>query len=402
MERTKRRARPNLEGLEGRALLTVSNLGRELAVTATTPTPQLDGVRRVDYTTDAGARVSITLEGAGTLAGTSVRPDGALDLVYSDTNVASRIIGKVNGGPGRARLASIRDADVPIDTATGVGAETVGVVLLPDFDLVSGGAVNLLGGVDEIRLRSVAANSQMHLRDNPLNTTVANLTADPSESGSVSGIGTLDPTSDAFGGPNVGDINGPIPFIDTVGNGQNAIGTPGLNQQAVNHGRQLSYAFRRRTGALTLTNVGGTFTPGPNLIEPRDISKPGRRVAPPGVIVQIDRIDGTPSPASTRPLSQLTSTAQLAGSALIGVQGNIQSFRARRANGLVLNDSGNLNLLSVRSLRNSSILGLPVTHVQVRQRANVTIESSPRTVIGGRNGVTINPTIRPIGPLFLP
>ncbi|WP_435015395.1 hypothetical protein TA3x_002933 [Tundrisphaera sp. TA3] len=658
MERSKRPARPALEGLEGRALLNASKLAAgRLAASA-----QVSDAQRIAYTTGGGARVTVTLTGAGTLAGSSVGPDGALDLVYSGTNTGSRIIGRVSGA-GRARLGSIRDADVSIDSLTGVGAEAVGIVRLPDFNLVSGGTINLLGGVNELTLNSVAANTQIRLRDTPLNTTLANLDgatglgddfANLDDEGTVQGIGTLDPTTRAFGGGAVNSTSGAIDFIDTTGNGQNARGTPGLSQQQVSNGRNLTYVYQR-DGGLRLTAVGGTFVPGPNLLEPRDVSKPGPAPAPPGVIVSIDRIQGAPrnlpalgnpqifgvdpvanalirfdaatgaalqsiplpagttgsggvalarangrtlalvgsgntvlafdavtgsgvgrfttanpalgtitgigtagtrtilvnagsglgaaqaidvaaslanpagvavplgatfvpgqefqlaggatgvpgtqrlyangsaffdtfqpnqtlagvltaslsnasaiseadrvalqvnnrfvdasatggilgnpspalgsigsnlalvtsvspagnivsqfNPITLAPLGNVTlATAnpltdlsesfhpELAGSALIDVQGNVQSFRARDANGLVLNDSGNLNRLVVKRLANSTVIGLPVTHVEVGRRVNSSIFSSTR-LIGNRGGVTVVDGIRPVGPLFLP
>jgi hypothetical protein len=653
MERIRRRARPSLEGLEGRALLNASRVaGAKVAASA-----QVDTSRQIAYTAGDGARVTVTLQGVGSLAGSSVGPDGSLNLVYSGTNVASKILGKVAGGSRHAALGSIRDANVPITSLTGVGAETIGIVRLPDFDLVPGGAINLLGGVDELSLRSVGANTQVHLRDNPLSTTIAALaTSGSSDTATVTGTGTLDPQSTAFGGGNVGATSGAIPFIDTVGNGQNAQGTPGLSQQQVSGGRSLTYAFQAN-GGLRLTAVGGTFTPGPNLIEPRDVSKPGPRVAPPGVIVSIDRINGATSnaapplgdpqvfgydpaantlirfdaatgaalqtiavpvtptgtggvglarangrtlalvgvgtavlaydattgslaggfatanlatsagltsitgigtsggttllvdaragslgvaqgidvaaslasglavargsafapsqefrlaggatgvpgtqrlyaggsaffdtfqpnlpqagiltlsagatPAETartalkvanafvpaaanggilgdpsaalgsiesnlalvtsvtpagnvtsllnpitlagqgnitladaNPLSDLSESfhPEIAGSALVDVQGNIQSFRAKNANGLVLNDAGNLNLLSAKTLTNSSVVGLPVSHVDVKRRSNASIVSSSR-LVGTRGDVTVVSAIRPIGPLSLP
>ncbi len=78
----------------------------------------------------------------------------------------------------------------------------------------------------------------------------------------------------------------------------------------------------------------------------------------------------------------------LAGTAIIDVQGNIQSFRGLSANGLVLNDTGNLNLVKTGLLTNSTIIGQPVGHIQtpLNNRSNVLILSSAR-VVHDRNGV---------------
>jgi hypothetical protein len=102
-------------------------------------------------------------------------------------------------------------------------------------------------------------------------------------------------------------------------------------------------------------------------------------------------------------LTDLSATFRpaLAGSALFDVQGNIQSFRAQDAQGLVLSDLGNLNLLKIDNATDSTIVGYPFGHAIMPQRSNVLIESSTRTV-DGRNGVTVVPNIKPTGPLSLP
>ena len=308
MERSKKRARPTLEGLEGRALLNASKLvGAQVAASSN---------QRINYTTPDRAKVTVILTGVGTLAGTAVGPDGALNLVYAGTNGGSRIIGRVSGGSGRASLGTIRDANVSIESLTGVGAEVVGIVRLPDFDLISGGSINLLGGVNELTLRSIGSDTQVHLRDTPLNVTATSGSSSTSSSsgtatntntglatGTTSGASLaelvlLDPTSRAFGGSNINATSGALAsLVDTTGNGQNQQGTPGLSQAQVSNGRSNTFAVLPNRG-LRLTGVGGTFVPGPNLIEPRDQSKPGPRPAPPGVVVQVGRINGIASTAT--------------------------------------------------------------------------------------------------------
>ncbi|MFO0892478.1 MAG: hypothetical protein U0790_25465 [Isosphaeraceae bacterium] len=99
------------------------------------------------------------------------------------------------------------------------------------------------------------------------------------------------------------------------------------------------------------------------------------------------------------------STAQGTGPALIDVQGNIQSFRGLTANGLILNNTGSLNLLKTGRLSNSVILALPIGHVETTQahRTNVTLISSANRLFETRGGVTLVPGLDriPIGPLSL-
>jgi hypothetical protein len=105
------------------------------------------------------------------------------------------------------------------------------------------------------------------------------------------------------------------------------------------------------------------------------------------------------------PLEGLSQTFRpdLYGSALIDIQGTVQSIRGGTATGMVLNDTGNLNLVKFRSVKNSTIIGQPVSHIQIQQRskANVLILTKTRAV-GSRNDVTLEKHLRVIGPLSQP
>ncbi len=91
----------------------------------------------------------------------------------------------------------------------------------------------------------------------------------------------------------------------------------------------------------------------------------------------------------------------LVNSALIDIQGTVQTVRGDTATGMVLNDTGNLNLVKFDSVTNSTIVGQPVGHIQFKTRKDVLILSPKRTV-AGRNGVTINKNLHQIGPLTQP
>jgi len=87
------------------------------------------------------------------------------------------------------------------------------------------------------------------------------------------------------------------------------------------------------------------------------------------------------------------------GPALIDIQGDVQSIRGRKATGMVLNDSGNLNLVKFATITNSTIVGQPVGHVVVNTHlVNVNILTPSRNV-AGRGGVTVDPRLKQIGPL---
>lgn len=91
----------------------------------------------------------------------------------------------------------------------------------------------------------------------------------------------------------------------------------------------------------------------------------------------------------------------LAGAALVDVQGNTQSFRAKTAQGLVFNGEGNVNLVKIDSAVDTTVLGYPFGHAAIPRRSNVIIVSS-RRVIHDRNGVSEQPGLKPTGPLSLP
>jgi hypothetical protein len=88
----------------------------------------------------------------------------------------------------------------------------------------------------------------------------------------------------------------------------------------------------------------------------------------------------------------------LGGSALIDIQGDVQSIRGGSANGLVLNDTGNLSLVKLQSIANSTVVGQPISHLKVKPRSNTTFLSSAR-LVQQRNGVMVQSNIKPIGPL---
>ena len=115
---------------------------------------------------------------------------------------------------------------------------------------------------------------------------------------------------------------------------------------------------------------------------------------------------GTIKIAYPNQLTDLSETFRpdLAGTALIDVQGNIQSFRGLTANGLVLNNTGNLNLLKTGRITNSTILAQPVGHIQapMNKRSNVLIIST-KTVTSRRHpDIKVVPGLQQVGPLSQP
>ncbi len=163
---------PVLESLEGRQLLNARMIGphgkpindkdyNHFLVQKANNVPVAN--RRIAYTTPEGSQVELTLFGFGSLAGTTVRPNGTLDIVYSNTTNTSKIVAHIVGGTGYAPLGSIRDAAVAPGSPTAVGSEPINVVNLKKFNLIEGGYINIEGGVGTLALNSASANSQIHI-----------------------------------------------------------------------------------------------------------------------------------------------------------------------------------------------------------------------------------------------
>lgn len=175
MARSKQQTRPMLEGLERKMLLTTSVLpnGRPIFISDlvhqarhaerdTIPRP----VKTIGYTTAEGTKVVVNLVGIGTLEGSSVDPTtGALNLVYNNTTIVSRIVGHTRGGTGRAPLASIRNANVLPRSASPTGSTPIDIVNLSPFDLIEGGYISLTGGANALRLASMARDTQVHMTE---------------------------------------------------------------------------------------------------------------------------------------------------------------------------------------------------------------------------------------------
>ena len=99
------------------------------------------------------------------------------------------------------------------------------------------------------------------------------------------------------------------------------------------------------------------------------------------------------------------SAASGTGPALIDVQGNIQSLRGLTATGLVLNDTGYINLIRTGQISTSTILAQPIGHIKtpLSKRSNdVLLFSTNNRDFGTRGGgITLVANLYQIGPLSL-
>jgi hypothetical protein len=175
---------------------------------------------------------------------------------------------------------------------------------------------------------------------------------------------------------------------------------------------------------------GGTFVPIPNPTDPQlgmsmgsvdknlAVNTMGTSLSNPTKAVPNNTVDlfgqisltqhGTITLNYPNQLTDLSETFRpdLAGTAIVDVQGDIQSFRGLSANGLVLNDTGNLNLLKTGLITNSTIVGQPIGHIQspMSHRSNVLlISTNVFPFISKRHPeLTVNPSLQQIGPLSQP
>jgi hypothetical protein len=263
------RARLGVEGLEGRELL---NGHFDKTPKSNVFNGQQNGVpvafRGISYTAPTGAKVQVQVLGNGSIAGTTLNPQGQLDLVYSGTNAASKILINVRGGSGTAPLHSIHPLNVALSNFTGVGGQILGSLLAPKVDLVDQGQINLTPGIGRLQLHSIGQNTQIHLRELPQTVQPTGVTAPPN---SVN--------------PN------PRPLAPgTVGVSQGVPNTPTAPATYSSSGRTLSYS-NDANGGSTLTSATGQFTPGLNQVVYPGPTPPAAVPSPPGILFKVESIN---------------------------------------------------------------------------------------------------------------
>jgi hypothetical protein len=285
-----RRARPVIEGLETRQLLSGA-AGGTLSHNGT----------QFSYTTD-GKHVVIHVIGLGNLAGTSVDSAGELNLVYDGTNAFSKIKSTVTGGNRQVPLKSIYNGQLIAlgaqNSASGVGGNVIDAVYLNNFNLVPGGSVILTPGVGTLVLNSVGAGSEVLLRELP---------PAPSTTPST----TTESTPVLISAAN-GNSSADLKFINTNSTPISSSSSTSSSADTLEAGQSTSITNEgvtadyesQNNGGQTLTGISGTFVAGTNIVEPLPTGQPSQTQppAPPGVILKINRVNGS----STRPVNLLT------------------------------------------------------------------------------------------------
>ncbi len=274
-----RRAKPAIEGLEERWLLSVASARHSVATGG--------GIlshhgTQFSYTTPTGGHAVIQVVGLGNLALTNVGPAG-LNLVFGGTNAYSKIVGHVTGGGGTASLASIENSQLIAsgaqDSLSGVGGSVLKSVYLSQFSLVPGGDINLTSGVNTLVLDNIGAGTEINLRELPP-------APSPTTTSTSSTLGVVTTQSGTTTGAAVRSTT------TTSGTTSSTL-QAGQSTSITNEGVTTTYQAGKN-GAQTLTAVSGSFTAGSNIVEPLPTGTPGQtpRPAPPGVIVKVNQING--------------------------------------------------------------------------------------------------------------
>jgi hypothetical protein len=298
-----RKARPVLEGLEDRQLLSSGSSG------TATPAALSSGVfshhhRQFKYAPLPGEIAVIVIQGHGSLAGTYVGSTG-LNIEYDNTNTFSKIIGQVYGGNERAPLASILNSNLVASGAqnslSGVGGNPLQAVILNDWDLVAGGNINLTSGVNSLVLNSIGPDTQVHLRDIPAEllptALVANAQAVAESSSSSSSSSSFSGSSSSSSRSGSSSSSSSSSTVSPT----LAVGAP--TEVTNSNGTTWTYVLGTRQH-LTLTAVSGSFSAGANVVEPLPAGQPPQTQppAPPGIILRVNAIYGNP----TAPINLLT------------------------------------------------------------------------------------------------
>jgi hypothetical protein len=325
------RARPAIEGLEGRQLLSAGTSHAAAAQVAASPGGVLSAKGQVfQYVTNTGGIATIKVVGVGSLDGSSVDSSGDLHILYGGTNAYSKIVGTVKGGSGHAALASIQNLQLinagQPNSLSGVGGTPLAAVLMSPFNLAPGGTINLTPGVTSVVLNSIGQNTNIQLRTLPPapsyrilpanagNTAggnsalfgVLSTAAITPSTGTATGTGSvLLPVGGSVPSTGLGSVTTIvgttlIPAITgnsslTSAGSSGSSGTLEAGQTASitsAQGVTLSYASDGGKQQV-LTNVSGSFTAQPNLLEPL---APGQALteppAPPGIILKANTIGG--------------------------------------------------------------------------------------------------------------
>jgi hypothetical protein len=347
-----RKLRPALEGLEARQLLSAGPSGA--AVDTATPTGVLSHHnRQFKYQTPDGGTAVIVIQGHGNLLGTKIVNTASggtgLFIEYADTNTFSKILGNVYGGNGLAPLEGIVNRNLvdarpnllnespptttpppppaPLTTddisalnnLSGVGGNPLQSVILNQWNLVAGGNINLTSGVNTLVLNSIAADTQVHLRNIPVQLQPTALVANSiavyqslrSSRSLINSLGTLK-TLSTSGQSGSSSSSGSSGSSSSGSSGSSSSGSSSSSSSSVvthtlpigtptpiTNANGTIWTYKREADdAVLLTGVSGSFTAQPNEVEPLPPGQPPQTPppAPNGIILKVNSVNGATEP----------------------------------------------------------------------------------------------------------
>ena len=270
-------------------------------------------------------------------------------------------------------------------------------------------AVNSIASTSTVTvLGNTATNSleMINLSASLATGTAQSAPGDPSNFSPATGFTLLGGLTGAAGSPSIAAAVGAT--FDTFQPTQPVLGLQAIDTVSVSQKGDLKYKFTG--GTPTAFTQDGAYTP-VQTTQPIPATQPGSAL---GSIDQslalvasvsngMNQVDTSFGVVTLDDPNLLTALSQafrpdLNASALVDIQGDVQSVRGSSANGMVLNDNGNLNLVKFASVTNSTIVGQPLSHLQIIHRSNDMVLTPSRTV-GNRNGVQVSKGLQPIGAL---
>ncbi len=223
------------------------------------------------YRTPGGGVATLSIQGRGSLQGTYVDSSGALNLRFGLSNAYTKIVSNVQGGDGRAPLASVFSQTMASSGTqgdlSGIGSPVIGMVNLRQYDLIPGGTINLEAGVGVLGLQSAAAGSQIQLRE----------------------LTGMEPASDRY------DARGNTPTYNASLANVINVNPPGSTSQSGLTGTVQTGANPIISNLFlvqTLAGGDGEIISAGNVLLQTTHGDPGLPPPPPGVVVAIDRVDG--------------------------------------------------------------------------------------------------------------
>jgi hypothetical protein len=231
--------------------------------------------RRIVQTLNDGTTVAVTLYGNGTLKDhtngqeTTIDPNtGAVNLIYEGTDGSTRIIANVYNANGTKSnrilpLTGIRDANTPFGSQTGTGADPVWAIVMPNFNLVRGSYVNLMGGIITVQLDQVEGNTVMYLKEGvaPV-ANVQTVSTITSGGASVGGVTNVTATTATVTGPTVPPgVDLDVKHVVAGPLGTPPLGNPTLFTVDTTTGQLIRLSVDTVTGKGTMATVDSTFAP---------------------------------------------------------------------------------------------------------------------------------------------